>query len=454
MSLPTARGVAATVLVRVLSDGAFAGAVLDAEMSRAVQLEARDRALATELVYGSLRVLAWLDLRIARHAPRGIAGLDPRTHAELLLSAYQLFFLDRVPAFAAVNEAVQAVKQERGERLAAFANAVLRKLAGEAEKTKGPALLPRAVQASLPPWIATALARTLGEDGAKAFCAAAIDPPPLGLRVKRAEDRDACLARLAVDVPHARFEAGRVSPLAILVRGGGKHEAWPGWEQAWSVQEEGSQLVALALGVQPGDLVLDACAGRGNKSVILARAAMPGGALDAADLYAAKLARLARQLNEASLPLRAAHAVDWSVGVGDVGSGYNRALVDAPCSGIGTLRRRPDLLLRRGPADLERLASLQVAIVLRVATRLRPGGRLVYAVCSVLQEEAEAVVAAVIEADAGLLLVPFDGPEARELAGGQATLRLLPHVHGTDGYFLASFERRRQDDVPRHAPAV
>jgi len=120
---------------------------------------------------------------------------------------------------------------------------------------------------------------------------------------------------------------------------------------------------------------------------------------------------------------------------------YDRALVDAPCSGVGTLRRRPDLALRREPEDLARLAALQAAIVLRVASCVRPGGRLVYAVCSVLREEGEAVVEAVLAAGTGLTLAPFDGPAARALAGEQTTLRLLPDVHGTDGYFLASFLR-------------
>jgi 16S rRNA (cytosine967-C5)-methyltransferase len=115
--------------------------------------------------------------------------------------------------------------------------------------------------------------------------------------------------------------------------------------------------------------------------------------------------------------------------------------VDAPCSGVGTLRRRPDLALRREPADLARLAALQAAIALRVATRLKPGGRLVYAVCSVLAEEGERVVEEVLAGDAAMRLAPFDGEAARALAGDAPTLRLLPHVHGTDGYFLASFVR-------------
>jgi 16S rRNA (cytosine967-C5)-methyltransferase len=442
MSLPTARSVAASVLVRVHKDGAFASAALDAEVSRALQLEPRDRALATELVYGSLRVLPWLEARILRHAPRGIGGLDPRTRAELTLSAYQLFFLARIPSFAAVNEAVEAVKQARGPRLSNFANAVLRKLAREAEAEKGPLLVREAVRASLPAWLERALARALGDAEVGAFSAAGVEAPPTGLRVSLGADRDVWLGRLAEAVPDAKFETGKASPLAILMRGGGRAEGLPGEGEAWVVQEEGSQVVALALGARPGDVVLDACAGRGNKSLLLAEAVCgAGGALDAADVHPPKLARLATELARMKLPLRSVHAVDWSVGVADVPLGYDRALVDAPCSGVGTLRRRPDLVQRREPDDLGRLSSLQTAIVLRVASRLRPGGRLVYAVCSVLREEAEDVVERVLAGDSRLKLRPFDGEAARKLAGEEPTLRLLPHVHGTDGYFLASFQR-------------
>ena len=443
---PSARSVAATVLVRVATDGAFAAAALDAEMARSVQLDPRDRGLATELVYGSLRVQPWLDERIRLRAPRGLGGLDPRTLAEMQLSAYQLFFLARVPAFAAVNEAVEAIKTSRGTKLAAFANAVLRKLAEEAARTKGAALLEEATWASVPEWLRGALIRSLGPEEAAAFCSAGVEPPPLGLRVERAEDREPWLARLTEAVPQASFARGLVSPLAILARGGGRSDGWPGsggdTAAGWSVQEEGSQLVALALGVKPGDEVLDACAGRGNKSSLLAALVGPGGALDAADIHPNKLSRLERQLEQAKRPLRSTYAVDWAVGVGEVEREYDRILVDAPCSGVGTLRRRPDLALRREPTDLARLAGLQAAIVERTASLLRPGGRLLYAVCSVLAEEGPEVVARVL-ASAGCCLeaAPFDGAAASALAGEATTLRLLPSVHGTDGYFLASFRK-------------
>jgi 16S rRNA (cytosine967-C5)-methyltransferase len=429
------------VLVRVWKDGAFAAAALDAEVSRAVQLEARDRSLATELVYGTLRVLPWLEARIERHATRGLGGLDLRTRAEIVLSAYQLFFLFKVPAFAAVNEAVEAVKNARNVKLASFANAILRKLAAESSAEKGDELLAAAVSASIPGWLRVRLANALGKDGAEAFVLSGVAPPPVGLRLARGARRDEWVQRLGEGVPGATFEIGKASPRAILARGGGKTDTWPGAGEAWFVQEEGSQVVALALGARPGEVVLDACAGRGNKSAIVAEQVMPGGALDVGDVHPEKIARLARELAGSGLAVRKAFAVDWSVGAGDAGSGYDRALVDAPCSGIGTLRRRPDLTLRRQPEDLEGLAALQAAILSRVASRVRPGGRVVYAVCSVLEEEAEAVVARAVAGDARLRPAPFDDPVLRGLANEAPTLRLLPHVHGTDGYFLASLER-------------
>jgi 16S rRNA (cytosine967-C5)-methyltransferase len=439
---PTARQIAATVLVRVEKDSAFAAAVLDAELARAPQLESRDRAFATELVYGCLRVRPWLDAQIARHATRGIDRTDPRTRAEIALAAYQLFF-SRVPAFAAVNEAVESVRRARGVTVSRFANAILRKLSREADGKKDD-LGAEAAWASTPEWLRSALCRALGEPGARAFIESGASAPPLCLRVEREAERAAWIERLRAAAPGKSFEPGKVSPLGILVRGAGDVRALPGFaEGAFSIQEEGSQVVALALGARPGDSVLDACAGRGNKSAVLARAVREGGALDAADSQPEKLERLVRELARLGLAARNTYAVDWSVGAGDCTLTYDRVLVDAPCSGTGTIRRRPELLTRRQPEDLARLAALQEAILTRAADRVRPGGRLLYAVCSVLREEAEQVLENVLTSVPALELVPFDGAGAATLTGsGQTTLRLLPHVHGTDGYFLASLRKK------------
>jgi 16S rRNA (cytosine967-C5)-methyltransferase len=407
----SARALAAAVLLRVQRDGAFAAAALESELSRG-GLDPRDRALCTEIVYGALRVLPFLEQRIAAFAKK---PPDARTRVHLLVAAYQILFLERVPAFAAVSEAVELVRKDRGNQVAAFANAVLRKL-GQGERPSRE----EAVLASAPAWMRAALARALGEEGARRFLAT-FDPPPIGLRVEKGS-RDLHLSRLRAAAPEGSFEPGRVSPLAILVRGAGKPQSLPGWaEGELSVQEEGSQKVALTLDVRSGERVLDACAGRGNKTSLLARHAQ--GEVDAADLHAPKLERLSQELARLGLSART-FAVDWSAGRGDVPAAhYDAILLDAPCTGIGTLRRRPELLSRRTERDLRDLAVLQAKILANVSSCLKPGGRLVYAVCSVLREEAEDV-----------------------LAGSDLTVedcfRLLPHVDGTDGYFVATLRGR------------
>jgi len=436
---PTARSVAAEVVVRVLRDKAYAAAALDADLERNIQLDARDRALATELAYGTLRLLGWLEMRLNRHATRGIGSVDVQVRAQLLVAAYQVLVLTRVPAFAAVDEAVSTVKALRGPRVAGFVNAVLRKLAGEPK----PAIeeIARAALDAADPDLARAIVRAVGEEGALRLLVAD-ESPPLGLRVENASERDTWLARLREARPEASIEAGLVSPLAIVARGAGRLTDLPGWaEGAWTSQEEGSQVVAAALGARAGETVLDACAGRGNKTGLLARAVGASGAVDAADLHPAKLERLTSELERIGLAPRATFAVDWAAGTGGATGPYDRVLVDAPCSGTGTLRRRPELLLRRTAKDLPALTELQTKILARVAGLVRPGGRVVYAVCSVLREESEDVIATA--ASMGLEPAAFDSPLASRIAGeGATSFRLLPHEHGTDGYFVASFVRK------------
>jgi 16S rRNA (cytosine967-C5)-methyltransferase len=430
------------VLDRVWGSGAFAAAALDAELSRASDMDPRDAGLATELVYGVLRTEGALEKTLLALSAKKRTSISGPARAHFLMGAYALCFLDRVPAFAAVSEAVDGVRREAGPSAAGFVNAVLRRLAADLE-AKGRPHIEAAVVESAPGWLRGALRRTLGRAGAEAYLAAGPVPPPIGLSLDPSEDREAWIIRLREAAPGADIEAGRVSPRAILVRGAGDVRRLPGAGKAWIIQEEGAQIVALALGAQPGERVLDACAGRGNKAWLLGFGVGPSGVVDAADLYPAKLDVLRR--GAAGAGVREVFAVDWTQGVGDVPAGYDRVLVDAPCSGTGTLRRRPEIGLNREENDLARLSELQAKITRQAASRVRDGGRLVLAVCSVLREEAEEVVGKLVEGvgDAGnprLEPLPFEGEVARGIAGeGASALRLLPHVHGTDGYFVASF---------------
>jgi 16S rRNA (cytosine967-C5)-methyltransferase len=421
----TARTVAARVLCRVLVDKAYAAAALDAEFKRTPQLDGRERGLATEISYGVLRTRGALEARLTRYAPKGIQ--DFSTRVQLLIAAYQLLLLDRVPAFAAVDAAVSGVRSARGPRVAAFANAVLRKLAQEGERLS----IEQALRESAPSWLFDRLCRTVGEAETLAILGAGEAGPQVGVRLVSGNHPPEWL----LSAP-----PGRLSPRARkLERLGDPHDL-PGYaEGAFVVQEEGAQAVTLLVGARPGERVLDACSGRGQKASLLAEMVGPNGRVVATDLHPQKLEALAREFERLGLPAAECRSLDWTVGPADVQSDFDRVLVDAPCSGSGTLRHRPEILDRLGPEDPERLAQLSTQILRSAATRAKPGGRVVFAVCSLLPEEAEAVVERVRDV---LRPCPFDAPElAGKIPEGATALRLLPLEHGTDGYFAASFRR-------------
>ena len=422
---PTGRRIAARVIGRVLFDGAYAAAALDTELSRATGLDPREKGLATEIAYGVLRTRAVLVERITRHAKR--APRDEITLVHLLVAVYQILLLERVPAHAAVNAAVEAVRAERGEKLAGFVNAVLRRIAASGERLDPV----RAVVDSGPAWLVDRLAAAVGDDEA-ARLLGSHGVPPTGIRLVSGHDVPDWIATAA---------EGRVSPRARRISDSGDLRIRPGFrEGSFVIQEEGAQVIALLLGARANERVLDACAGRGQKTSLLSEMVGAGGAVWAADLHPKKLEALKAESERLGLPCPTCRAVDLSVGVADLPADFDRVLVDAPCSGTGTLLRRPEIKERLDPGDPARLGELQATLLERAASRLRPGGRLVYAVCSVLPEEAEAVVERVRDT---LEPVPFDAPELEgRLALDRSSLRLLPGAHGTDGYFVASFVRR------------
>ena len=422
----SARTVAVQALIRVLRDGAFAAAALSVELERSQGLADRDRALSTELLYGTLRVQSALEARLAPLAPRGLR--DVVVKAELLVAAYQLLALDRIPAFAAVNAAVNGVRAARGKQVAGFANAVLRKLA------QGEKLEPiEAARQNVAPWLLEALTRAVGEAEAQALIVPERDKV-VGLRL--------VTGRALPDwLEHAGI--GRASPRARLISGAGDPRKRQGFaEGAFVVQEEGAQAIALSLGARPGERVLDACAGRGQKTTLLTEQVGSAGSVWASDVYPKKLAALTAEHQRLGLRPPEIRAVDWTAGVADVPADFDRVLVDAPCTGTGTLRRRPEIAARLQPEDPARLSALAECILRAAATRVRSGGRVVFAVCSVLEEECEALVGRVLDV---LEPAAFDSPELQGLwpsAESPSSFRIGPTGFGTDGYFAASFLKR------------
>ncbi len=429
------RRLAAHALRRVSDEGAWAAPTLDALLAQS-RLAPRDAALATAITYGALRVLPTLDASIeALQTRRG--KIDPLVRSILRVAAFQLAHLGRVPAHAAVDAAVRHAKAERGPRVAGFVNALCRRLA--AARPADPTPPERLV---MPRWIEERLEAGLGAERARAFVAERRLPPPLTLRLRGdAAPEGAVPGALALAAVHAPA---------------GDARALRGFPQAFVVQEEGSQLVGAALDAQPGETVVDACAGRGGKTAQLAEAVGSRGAVLAVELHDARAAQISGALAELGLdqvPLTV-DTVDLTVGTGDDAGrrgGFDAVLVDAPCSGLGTVHRRPEILLRLGPDDVAALARMQAAILRTAATLVRPGGRLVYAVCSPLVEEGAGVRDACAPALSALGL--HDWPFPARLPGARrdlradpdGTLRLGPWLadgEGCDGYQL--FRWRRQ----------
>lgn len=377
-----ARGVATVTLARVFVDQAFAARALDAELADA-QLSERDARLATEIVYGTLRTLPELDTVLDKYLTRGRP--DAFTLAALRAATYQALYLGRVPAFAIVQETVGLVKAKRGDRLGKLANAVLRRVVSERPAEPKP---PTRLRVS--PWVEATLLQGLGQTRADATLALDERPPPLGMRVLGRFDVEAARKAIEAEAPRGQVSVSDVAPHALCGWGLGDPRKLSAYaEGQFAAQDEGAQLVGQLLDAKPGERVLDACAGRGGKTAQLAEAVGPTGHVTAADVHTAKLEQIAAELSRLGLSgvELATECIDFSVGDGGLEGRYDRALVDAPCTGLGTLRRRPEIALRLNENDPGRMARLQLAVLRNVLRLLRPGAILVFAVCSGTREE-------------------------------------------------------------------
>ncbi len=425
---PSARALAADVVRRVTDEGAYSNLTLAAALERS-RLSPRDRRFAAELAYGTLRRLLRLDASLAPLVHRSLEALDGPTRAAVRLGAYQILFT-RVPSHAAVGETVTLAPQ----RARGFVNAVLRRLASapppEITGTDEAAISARTGMSA---WAVAELARLLPPEEVEPAAAALAEPAPLSLRVNECRTTPDQLARALAAARHPAMP-GRHRPDVRLVSSA-TPALLPGYQEGWfAVQDEASVLVAAALDVQPGERVLDACAGPGGKASHLACDAGEVGLTVGADVNEAR----ARLVRSAAARLR----VPVRTLVQDAGrpaiapASFDAILVDAPCSGLGAARRRPELLWRPSKDRLSQLARLQVAILCGAADLLRPSGRLVYSVCTFPRAETDAVVRAFLAKRPDVTPVAVPGPD-----GSATSHRLWPHRHGTDAMFFAGFGR-------------
>jgi len=426
---PSARSVALDVIRRVTDEGAYSNLTLARTLARA-GLSERDAAFATELAYGTLRRLIPIDHRLAPLLDRPIDTAPKGARAALRMGAYQLWFL-RVPVHAAVSETVAlADPRHRG-----FVNAVLRRFATLApDVPEGGTDLAVSLRTGLAEWAVRELRRVVSSDEETERAAAALaERAPVTIRTNTCRTTVDELARELHAVGIAT-ERGTVHPDSLVI-GSGAPSALPGSAEGWfAVQDQASSFVVAALDPRPGDRVLDVCAGPGGKTGHLACVIGPEGRSVAADVSPARLGLVRANLER--LGVRTELLVQDGRRPALRG-GFDRVLVDAPCSGIGSSRRRPELLWRARRDELSSLARLQVGVATAAARLLRPGGRLVYSVCTFPRAETDAACDAILRRVPELEPIEVAGPD-----GPAERVRLWPHTHGCDAMFVAAFRGR------------
>jgi len=424
----TARSVALEAIRRVVDEGAYSNLAIPGGLSRS-GLDERDRSFAADMAYGTIRHLRSLDWAIDQRASRPVSRMTAGVRDVLRLGSYQLIF-GGVPAHAAVMETVGlAAPRERG-----FANAVLRRLADDPPAwPSGDADVDVAVRSGLAPWAVRELRRLVGAETETAALAFA-ERGALCLRANTcamaATELEAALVERGLEPRHAALDPD------CLLLDGGDPSTFPGWGAGWfAVQDQSSALVVRLLDPQPGDRILDACAGPGGKAAMAACLAGPTGRVFAADIHPRRARLVARSASRLGIGNVSVLAQDATARA--VRGPFDRVLVDAPCSGLGSARRRPELLWRGREKDLTALAKRQVEIAAASSDLLKPGGRLVYAVCTFPRAETDAV------ADALIRHRPDLEPEATLGPSGEALRhRVWPHRHGGDGMFVAAFRKR------------
>ena len=416
---------AAFEILREVEAGAFSSILLAAYEP---ELKPADRALCHELVLGVLRWQLWLDKLIEHYAKRAVESLDSPVRLALRIGLYQLRFLTRVPASAAVNESVNLVRSARVSSAAAFVNAVLRRAIREAEYDPVSAFsdpLERlAVESSHPLWLIERWANEFGFAETEAFARANNRVPPVALRLVDGDLTDfenrLAAAGGIVEPSKVAANAWRVEGPTPLLR-----------ELAESgkvyFQDEASQLVAQTVNVQPGERVLDLCAAPGGKTTLMAQR---GALIVASDRSRKRLDTILKMSALQNLQSIKFVLLDAAQPLPFADRAFDRILVDAPCSGTGTLARNPEIRYRISEHDIGTLATQQ-KLFLENATRvLKPGGQLVYSTCSVERDENEAVIGAFLESHA-----PFQATN---------TIRTWPQHQGTDGFFIASLRLATQ----------
>lgn len=436
------RRIAVQILNRVDEKGAFAEPLLDDALSRESFTQSHDRKLLTQLVYGTLRMRGRLDWIIGRIYKGDEKHMDTALLNILRIGLYQIFFTDRIPDFAVVDEAVEITK-EMHSRGAGLVNAVLRTAIREKPNINYPELEKDpahhvSIVYSHPRWLADKWIGMLGIDETLRLCRANNETPPLTIRANRLKTTRDKLGRELIEEGY-EVQSTAFSPDGLTVQIPGPVRGLRHFREGYfQIQDEASQMVAYLLDPMHGERILDICSGAGIKTTHLAERMGNQGSIVAVDILRGKLTALKGLAGRLGVIIIKTLEGDARLDQGDdFRESFDRVLVDAPCSGLGTLRRNPEIKWRLTPLGMTAFPPLQKEILGRSARYLKRGGILVYSTCTIAEEENEEVVRSFLADNRDFKQIRLPAFIDARLISDKGFFQTFPHRQGTDGFFGA-----------------
>lgn len=439
--MKNARQAAFEALLKIQREGAYSNLVVDASLKENDHFDDRDKAFFSNLVYGTLDRLILIDYNLSLYLNQPVRKLKPELHTILRLGTYQLLFLDKVPSSAAVNESVKLAKVNKSAFAASLVNAVLRRVADNGLKLpegaeNDPDYL--AIKYSCPEWLISMWIEAYGFDNAIALAEKALEAAPVVVKVNTLKiSVDDLIWKLAEEGVIA--EKSAKYPESLILNNTGAVEDLLAYQQGYfHAQDFASQICCKVVDAKPGETVFDLCSAPGGKTFTIAEGMQNTGCVRAFDVYQSRVDLIKSGAKRLGLDNVYTYLSDASIFNENYGMA-DRVLCDVPCSGLGIIRRKPEIRFKKS-ADIDNLPELQYRILCNAVKYLKEGGRLVYSTCTLNPKENDEVCNRFLAEHPDFKAVKVL-PELRRYSENDKYLTLMPHVHSTDGFFVAAFQK-------------
>lgn len=444
--MKSARQTAFEILLRIQRDGAFSNIAVDAMLCENRDLDSRDTAFVSALVYGTLDRLISLDYNLSLYLTQPIKKLRPELLVILRMGAYQLLFMDKVPDSAAVNESVKLAKNNKSAFAASLVNAILHRVAQNGfclPEGDGDDVERMAVEYACPAWLLSLWIDAYGKENAVAIAKAALEPAPMVVRVNTVKTTAEELIRVLSE-EGVTAETSSIDENALILHNTGSVETLSAFQNGlFHVQDFASQLCCRALDAQPGETVFDVCAAPGGKTFTTAERMNGTGTVESFDIYQSRVELIRKGAARLGLGNVNTYLSDASVFNENYGEA-DRVLCDVPCSGLGIIGRKPEIRQKQ-PKDLELLPELQFQILCCARRYVKAGGRLVYSTCTLNPAENDEVCRRFLSECREFKAVRAL-PELERGGADSDFLTMMPNVNGTDGFFVAVFRKKGEDE--------